>query len=242
MTARQSDLRGPLAIVVGSEGQGLGPAVRRRADLFMRIPMKGAVGSLNAAVAGSILLFEALAQREPNATPTVLPQLGDALGESTEAADAAAAAVEPASPTKKAASRKRRAEATTELAATDDASPDATAEDLVETPEAVDTEAVVMPTRPRTRKAKTQDPGVTESAPASDADPPSTPATGPKRRARKGLSTEPADASPEEETADSPAAKPPTDPTKASSEAALLPADGAKTRRRPEPRSGLSRW
>ena len=63
MTARQSDLRGPLAIVVGSEGQGLGPAVRRRADLFMRIPMKGAVGSLNAAVAGSILLFEAVGQR-----------------------------------------------------------------------------------------------------------------------------------------------------------------------------------
>ena len=76
MTARQSDLRGPLAIVVGSEGQGLGPAVRRRADLFMRIPMKGAVGSLNAAVAGSILLFEALAQRDPNATPRVTPALG----------------------------------------------------------------------------------------------------------------------------------------------------------------------
>ena len=64
LTARQADLRGPLAIVVGSEGQGLGPAVRRRCDVFMRIPMKGAVGSLNAAVAGSILLFEALAQRE----------------------------------------------------------------------------------------------------------------------------------------------------------------------------------
>jgi 23S rRNA (guanosine2251-2'-O)-methyltransferase len=65
LTARQSDLRGPLAIVVGSEGQGLGPAVRRRCDLLMRIPMRGAVGSLNAAVAGSILLFEAVAQRDP---------------------------------------------------------------------------------------------------------------------------------------------------------------------------------
>lgn len=63
LTARQSDLRGPIAIVVGSEGQGLGSAVRRRCDLFMRIPMRGAVGSLNAAVAGSILLFEAVAQR-----------------------------------------------------------------------------------------------------------------------------------------------------------------------------------
>lgn len=73
MTARQSDLRGPLVIVVGSEGQGLGPAVRRRCDLFMRIPMRGAVGSLNAAVAGSILLFEAVAQRDTGAGPTPLP-------------------------------------------------------------------------------------------------------------------------------------------------------------------------
>ena len=64
LTARQSDLRGPLAIVVGSEGQGLGSAVRRRSDLFVRIPMRGSVGSLNAAVAGSILLFEAVAQRD----------------------------------------------------------------------------------------------------------------------------------------------------------------------------------
>jgi 23S rRNA (guanosine2251-2'-O)-methyltransferase len=64
MTARRADLRGPLVLVVGSEGQGIGPAVRRRADMFLRIPMRGSVGSLNAAVAGSILLFEAVAQRE----------------------------------------------------------------------------------------------------------------------------------------------------------------------------------
>ncbi len=81
LTARQTDLRGPLAIVVGSEGQGLGPAIRRRCDVFMRIPMKGAVGSLNAAVAGSILLFEAVAQRddggpgeEPAPAPTDPPE------------------------------------------------------------------------------------------------------------------------------------------------------------------------
>ena len=74
LTARQSDLRGPLVVVVGSEGQGLGPAIRRRCDLFMRIPMRGAIGSLNAAVAGSILLFEAVAQREPaGAAPTDAP-------------------------------------------------------------------------------------------------------------------------------------------------------------------------
>ncbi len=82
LSARQTDLRGPLAIVVGSEGQGLGPAVRRRCDVFMRIPMKGAVGSLNAAVAGSILLFEALSQREdveglPPSRATGVPLAGE---------------------------------------------------------------------------------------------------------------------------------------------------------------------
>jgi 23S rRNA (guanosine2251-2'-O)-methyltransferase len=64
LTTAQADLRGPLAIVVGSEGQGLSPAIRRRADVAVRIPMRGAIGSLNAAVAGSILLFAAVDQRE----------------------------------------------------------------------------------------------------------------------------------------------------------------------------------
>ena len=73
LTARQTDLRGPLAIVVGSEGQGLGPAIRRRCDTFMRIPMRGAIGSLNAAVAGSVLLFEAVAQRDAGG-PTAPPR------------------------------------------------------------------------------------------------------------------------------------------------------------------------
>lgn len=63
LTAREADLRGPVAIVVGSEGRGLGPAVRRRCDLLVRIPMAGRIQSLNAAVAGSILLYEAAAQR-----------------------------------------------------------------------------------------------------------------------------------------------------------------------------------
>jgi 23S rRNA (guanosine2251-2'-O)-methyltransferase len=76
LTARQTDLRGPLAIVVGSEGQGLGPAIRRRCDLFMRIPMRGSIGSLNAAVAGSVLLFEAVAQRDPEGRPATVSVLG----------------------------------------------------------------------------------------------------------------------------------------------------------------------
>ena len=63
LTARESDLRGPVAVVVGSEGQGLGPAVRRRCDTVVRIPMRGHIESLNAAVAGSILLYEASSQR-----------------------------------------------------------------------------------------------------------------------------------------------------------------------------------
>jgi 23S rRNA (guanosine2251-2'-O)-methyltransferase len=73
LTARQSDLRGPLAIVVGSEGQGLSPAVRRRCDFVVRIPMRGAIGSLNAAVAGSVLLFEAVAQRDPDGLASQVP-------------------------------------------------------------------------------------------------------------------------------------------------------------------------
>jgi 23S rRNA (guanosine2251-2'-O)-methyltransferase len=63
LTARQADLRGPVVVVVGSEGQGLGPAVRRRCDAVVKIPMRGRVSSLNAAVAGSILLYEASSQR-----------------------------------------------------------------------------------------------------------------------------------------------------------------------------------
>jgi 23S rRNA (guanosine2251-2'-O)-methyltransferase len=61
---RDADLRGPLGLVVGSEGQGLSGPVRRRLDLAVRIPMHGRVASLNAAVAGSVLLLEAAGQRD----------------------------------------------------------------------------------------------------------------------------------------------------------------------------------
>ena len=65
---RDADMRGPLALVVGSEGHGISGHIRRRIDLAVRIPMRGRVGSLNASVAGSVLLFEAAAQR-PSAAP-----------------------------------------------------------------------------------------------------------------------------------------------------------------------------
>ena len=61
--AWEADLRGPLAVVVGSEGSGLSGAMRRRCDLLVRFPMSGRVGSLNAAVAGALLLFEVVRQR-----------------------------------------------------------------------------------------------------------------------------------------------------------------------------------
>ena len=63
-----ADLRGPLAVVIGSEGRGMSGPVHKRLDLGVRIPMRGKIGSLNAAVAGSILLFAAAGQRpEPKA-------------------------------------------------------------------------------------------------------------------------------------------------------------------------------
>ena len=59
----EADMRGPLALVVGSEGYGISGALRRRLDQLVRIPMRGRVASLNAAVAGSVLLFAAAEQR-----------------------------------------------------------------------------------------------------------------------------------------------------------------------------------
>lgn len=59
----QADLSGPLGLVVGSEGQGLARLVRERCDFLIRLPLYGQVGSLNAAVAGAIALYEARRQR-----------------------------------------------------------------------------------------------------------------------------------------------------------------------------------
>ena len=73
---RSADLRGPICLVIGSEGKGLSPAIRRRIDLYVRIPMVGRVASLNASVAGSILLFEVLGQR-PKSAAQAVPSVGD---------------------------------------------------------------------------------------------------------------------------------------------------------------------
>lgn len=58
-----ADLSQPLAIVIGNEGVGIEAALLARCDVAVRIPLAGSVGSLNAAVAAGILLYEAARQR-----------------------------------------------------------------------------------------------------------------------------------------------------------------------------------
>ena len=65
----QIRLDGPLALVVGSEGQGMRPLVRRSCDLLLKIPMRGQVDSLNAAVAGSIALYLSWSARDFSGNP-----------------------------------------------------------------------------------------------------------------------------------------------------------------------------
>jgi 23S rRNA (guanosine2251-2'-O)-methyltransferase len=59
----ETDLTMPLALVVGSEGSGLSRLVGQTCDVTVRLPMGAQLDSLNAAVAGSVVLYEALRQR-----------------------------------------------------------------------------------------------------------------------------------------------------------------------------------
>ena len=59
-----SDLTGPLALVNGSEEQGIRPLVRKHCDLMVAIPQAGVVDSLNASVAGGVVMYEAYRQRK----------------------------------------------------------------------------------------------------------------------------------------------------------------------------------
>lgn len=63
LTLYQADLKGPLALVLGAEGQGMRRLTRERCDLLVRIPMQGIVSSLNVSVAAGVCLFEAVRQR-----------------------------------------------------------------------------------------------------------------------------------------------------------------------------------
>ncbi len=61
----ESDLRAPLALIVGGEAEGASPAARALATDSISIPMPGGMESLNAGVAGAILMFEVVRQRQP---------------------------------------------------------------------------------------------------------------------------------------------------------------------------------
>ena len=59
----QADLKGPAAIVIGSEGAGMGRLVAENCDFTVSIPMFGKINSLNASAAAAVLLYEAVRQR-----------------------------------------------------------------------------------------------------------------------------------------------------------------------------------
>lgn len=59
----QADLKGPAAIVIGSEGSGMSRLVAENCDFTVSIPMKGKLNSLNASASAAILLYEAVRQR-----------------------------------------------------------------------------------------------------------------------------------------------------------------------------------
>lgn len=61
----KADLKGPAAIVIGSEGDGMGRLVGEYCDFNVSIPMRGKLNSLNASAAAAILLYEAVRQRLP---------------------------------------------------------------------------------------------------------------------------------------------------------------------------------
>ena len=63
-TVYEVDLRGPTALVLGAEGQGMRQLTRKTCDQLVSIPMRGAVESLNVSVASGVCLYEALRQRD----------------------------------------------------------------------------------------------------------------------------------------------------------------------------------
>ena len=62
-TYTQADLRGPVALVIGAEGKGMGRLVKEHCDELVSLPMLGGVNSLNASNAAAILIYEIVRQR-----------------------------------------------------------------------------------------------------------------------------------------------------------------------------------
>lgn len=63
----KSNLTGPMVVVVGAEGKGLGRLVKEKCDIIVSLPMQGGVSSLNASAAGAVLLYEVVRQRRVQA-------------------------------------------------------------------------------------------------------------------------------------------------------------------------------
>lgn len=61
----EADLRGGVALVLGAEGKGIRPLVRRACDAAVKIPLAGRIESLNVSVSAAVLLYEAVRQRQP---------------------------------------------------------------------------------------------------------------------------------------------------------------------------------
>jgi 23S rRNA (guanosine2251-2'-O)-methyltransferase len=70
----ETNLTGPLAIVIGNEGQGLSRLVRERCDFILSLPMFGKINSLNASVAAGVILYEVVRQRQQAQKKSGFPQ------------------------------------------------------------------------------------------------------------------------------------------------------------------------
>lgn len=70
----ETNLTGPMAIVIGNEGQGLSRLVRERCDFILSLPMAGQINSLNASVAAGVILYEVVRQRQQLAKKNGIPQ------------------------------------------------------------------------------------------------------------------------------------------------------------------------
>lgn len=60
----KADLKGPIALIIGSEGEGIGRLVKEKCDFILNIPMKGKISSLNASVAAALVMYEVARQRQ----------------------------------------------------------------------------------------------------------------------------------------------------------------------------------
>jgi 23S rRNA (guanosine2251-2'-O)-methyltransferase len=67
------DLKIDLAIVIGAEGKGIRPLVKKKCDRLFSIPMKGPISSFNASVSGGMILYEVMRQRSLHNNPPLTP-------------------------------------------------------------------------------------------------------------------------------------------------------------------------